>query len=454
MNIYTQPESYANVLQILQSTLHEYSSTKHPLYGGVYEFKGPEILGESKSGTFIVLSTDPAFKGRESLPEGFDPYKVHAEQNRHDSMFYPGLRVLSLDGLGEDTSILQSVVQWARTNEFLSRVYDQYGAAVPDHLRESEINALSDYMQIMDDPVIPWENKAKVRKALQKYFQFEKSTGFKRRWLEYFRSDKYPGGSKLKQLWYYLRRKSNIVPLKQLWNSTGSIQVVPMTERDYQKFAAAVKKEHPELTYAVSRLIVRDEGLDKKSGPTMQEGVRRISEDEYAAIREKYFAEKGWECLQGLEPAKFRVRKVYIKSVDTSLVDGLLLRYRLSWAKPYPLKEIMKYGKARVREVEERDFANFVSLAKYNYVPFAIDTEGAARLPKPDYTHVIYPVAFEDKVTAIFNRIVNDAIQNSHDERPMPRHKSALEVEIFRAEELSKSEAQYGQKKALPGHER
>lgn len=472
MNINSNPEGYVNVLQILHSTLDEYSTPKHPLYGGLYTATRPDILGSDKDTMFLIMSKDPAFDGTKPLPEGFDIYGAVRREARGDNVFYPGMRVIPLDGLKEDTTVTQSIVLWARRNEFLSRVYDKYGATVPDRIRGDEIDFLSERMQIIDDKAIPFEEKKKVVGQVGKFFRMESATGFRKRWVDFCRSDKNPGAkNRLKQLWYFLRRKSNVVPLDHLWKHAGTVCAIPMTERDYKKFAKAVKTEFPELTYAVSKRVVRDEGLkawqraDKTAAVEKQRlatgwemktpEVRHVSEDEYAAIREKRFADEGWECLQDLEPVKFELRKVYVKGEDVSLAAGILSRYRLSWARPYSMDEIVKYGQCRVREVEERDFANFVSLAKYNHVPFAIDTEGVARYPAANVTNVVYPVCFEKTVTAIFNRIVNDAIGNSHDDNRTSRPRKGLMVDILRAEEISREErAGRTPKRELPPKER
>lgn len=92
-----------------------------------------------------------------------------------------------------------------------------------------------------------------------------------------------------------------------LMEGCDEVSKLTITERAYKAFAKEVKDHHPDVTYAVSKFVIQDEGVGKTSGETFR-GITRVTEDEYNAIKTERFAREGWRALQGLQVAKWELR--------------------------------------------------------------------------------------------------------------------------------------------------
>ena len=478
-DMYQSPERMNNLRQMLDASLREYSSKKHPLYGGIFAHQVSDVAGSDLNRLYVILGTDPACSGPE-WPQGLDPIKTVRSQASNPQLFHTDMYVRDMTGINDELNVNGELVNWLSTSEMLHRLYAKYGAPIPATIHLQELAYLTEMDATIREPSTPPGARAELEKKLKKFFDVEKSHGLRKSWREFVRSDKCPVTKGfLARVRAYFKRHSNIVPMEQLWHSTDSMQELVMAERDYQRFADVIRKEHPEVTYAIGEKIVRNEGLDKKSGPTVQPGVRRISDDEYAAIKRERFAKEGWNCLVDVKPAKFETRSVYYKEADAGVVAGVYQNIAYEFAKADPMRDIQSWGQCSIIDVAEADFDNFVSMAKVNHIPFAIDTQGTVKTPVMGEVHVMYPTYYAPWVLGCLECIVNNTIAQAHSEKwrnevavepgvelrraadsmpimptvtkePMP----ALDIQIQKAQDTVAEQMEASKKKQLPNKKR
>lgn len=423
------PDRLYNIQQMLYKTLEEYSTPDCPLYGNLYAYHASDVAGSDLNRLYLVMGRDPQCAGPD-WPKGLDPVAAIRSQERDPLLFHTNVKVIDLTHVEDELNLSGIIVNWAATTAALHRIYDKLGGhcPLPDVIQTSEITYLKEREQaIWNDSVNP-EAKQALRKQLGKFFRAERTGG---KWLDFYRSDRYPrdSNSKLKAVYYYLRYygKPGPVPMELLMETAGKVHETPMAEREYKLFAAAVKQQHPELTYAVSKAIVRDEGLDKKEGETFA-GVKRVSDDEYQAIKDAKFASQGWNSLAGLQPAKWVTRSVFCKESDAALVESLYQQIHCKFAKGDSLQDMKAFGPLETYDILASDFDNFVSLAHANMLPFYVDTEGKVKTPTPAHINVVTAQCHRPKTLGVLERIVNANITLAHDEPWFTKDGSIAEI--------------------------
>lgn len=417
-DIQERPDKLINAKAILDATLAEYSTPDYPLYGNLFAYYASDIEGSDLNRLYIVVGRDPAYAGPE-WPKGLDPVVAARREDENPQLFFTQVSVFDLTDVEEELTLSGGLVNWAATSAVLHRIYTDFGhgAKIPEVIRRSEVEYLAEHEAAIKAPSTPDGAVNALKKDMEKFFRLERSNGLRKEWLNFFRSDRYPATKgRLLPLAYFLRRKNPCVSLRHLRGVTEQIHTTVMAEREYQEFAQLVRKEHPELTYAVDRPYTRDEGLDKKGQPTVTPGVRRVTEDEYTAIKEKKFALMGFDCLAGVKPAKWTTRKVYYKAADDALVAGIYQRIRFRFAKPMSLKELRGLGELIAYDVGTADLDSVVAMLHMGCVPFAIDTAGSVKMPKDGRAHILVPRRRNADMLGIYQHAVNGNICLAHDD--------------------------------------
>lgn len=428
-DIQDNPDKLQNLDSMLQATLKEYSGPDCPMYGNIYVYERSPVDGSDLNRLYLIMGQNPVFAGQE-LPREFNPAEAVRRDAQNPRLFYTDMYVVDLTDIDEELTLSAGMVNWAATNAALHRIYKNngHGTPVPNVLRRSEVDYLTSHEAAIWAKGVQPESQALLRKELDKFFRFENAGGICQKWKEFFRSDRYPESMGwIKPILSYLHRNENQVSLKQLQSTTDTVCETVMSEREFKEFAATVKKEFPSVIYAVGKPVTRDEGIDKREGETFQ-GVRRVTEDEYTAIKEARFDKDGLSSIAGLQKAKWTLRSVYHREADEDIVAGILQRSRFKFAKAGSLSSLSKFGPMKAYIIATADFDNFAAMMRVNGVPYAIDTEGYVMKPKDGEAHVIISKKHEPAVLGILQRIVNANITLAHDEPWFARDGQIAEI--------------------------
>lgn len=400
---------------MIDAITKEYSHGKNRIYGNLFAYYGSNIDGSDLNRLYVVMGQDSACAGPD-WPKGLNPMDAVRRQEGNPQLLWTQHMVIDLTNVPDELHINSELVKWASHMETLMRLYRLHGAPMPEALHVQEVKYLEELDSVCRDITAPEKAKRDLQKRMKKFFKLEtKTTGFMAKWHAFVRSDRWPGEkSKLAQLWAFMHRRNNVVPQQLLWYSTDKVVELFMSEKDYRRFADIIKRDHPDVTYAISKKSVRDEGLDKKTGDTLQRGVRRVSEDEYDDIKRERFATEGWDSVNGLKKSRFVSRSVYYKESDAPVVEGVYQGILCEFAKADSIQSIRSWHSYSLLNISEHSMDSFVAHAKSNGIPFAIDTKGVVCTPVAGEIHILYPTVCQNQIQACMADIVNNAIQYGH----------------------------------------
>lgn len=407
-DIQEHPEKLYNIQRMIAATMRAYEEPDCPLYGNLFVFSPTDVEGSDLTGLYVVMGRDPMYQGP-TLPAGLDLAKQARIQERDPLLFHTDLTVIDLSKVEDELNLSASIVNWASTVAALHHIfkYEGHKNDIPKAIRSTEIDYLTQHQRALWDDSVPPGAKHELRQNLAKYFSREGAAGFKGEWRSFFRSDKMPPTkNKLVQFQHYMKRHESEVPLNILMEGCDEVSKLTITERAYKAFAKEVKEHHPDVTYAVSKPVIQDEGVDKTPGETFR-GITRVTEDEYNTIKTERFAREGWRALQGLQVAKWELRDLYFKRADTEIVSSILLKEKTRFVKPMGLSDLQGFGKFSVYTVDAADFDNFVSMMHANMVPFGLDIEGRFHSVSLSNISVLVPDMFKEKYLAVREYIVN-----------------------------------------------
>lgn len=401
----------ANALDpVVKEICNEYG-----LYGNA-DFYTPSPIAESDRNRFyIIAGQDPSIDD-EPLAGHIRPDEILCRNGRNQKLFYPDLWVFDISSeKGGRLHAIQELVDYCQKAEFISSLYGKYGLKSPNKIRISEINQLAEFCIALENPLLNDKAKAKCQRQLDRFFKRERSESkFKRSWLDYFRSEKFPDyKGPLARLIGYFKRNSNNSTLDMLTNVNSDLRKLGMQEHEYKVFVSYMKDVYPEVTFSCGEKTVVDHGY-RQSRPGDDINVRLVTGEELAVIQKERFANEGYEALAGLKPCYWEFRDVYYKAADAPLIAAAYNRITLSYAKCDELASILEQGDICLQKIPVNDFMNFVSLAKANNLHFYIDTRGEYDVPALDTVNVIYNQYQEDKMQRIMGRMVNDKVEFSH----------------------------------------
>ena len=387
------------------------------LYGNViYHAPSPFTRTDehNRNRMYIVAGPDPAF-GEDPPPKWLDPEHIIRQNSRNNKLFYPGAWALELDTRTSELDILEQLMDYARRVEFLTYQYGQYGLPLPEKLRLSEVNHLISFY----DNALWSGNDPKLQKKYQStldwFFKREKShSALRRRWLSYYRSEKFPDGKgPFAKLRGYFRRNNPEVSMAQLLETNGDLRKLQMQEYEFRHFRDMIAQCYPEVSYAVGEREKIDHGLTPRAA-RHKTPVSNVTWEEYAAVRKERFADEGYAALQHLNPNYWDFRDIYYRAVDAPLIASVFHMMTLQYAKPDSLETLSQYGPTAVQVIPASNFMNFVSLAKSNGLRFYIDVHGDYTVPSFDSIPVLYNTCQEDKLQGIVSRLIHDRVAFSH----------------------------------------
>lgn len=400
-------ESTRRAQEQIQGICEEYG-----LYGNVVYHTPSSIADSDRNRFYIVAGTDPALAGN-SVPKAIDPEDVIRKQERNSKLFYPNVWAYDLTENSNQMKAQEELVDHLKKTEFLSMLYGKYDLPLPEKIRVSEIHQLIDFYDFSTNPKLDQGTRQKAKKDLDWFFKREGKTGFSRRWLDYFRSDRFPDdkGPFAKVLGYFQKNKSR-TSMEELMEGCEDVHKLQMQEHEYKLFTRFMSKAYPEVLYAAGEKDIVNHGGVNNAKETQGALGRRVTGEEFAVICKDRFAEEGWDAIENLKPAYWEFRDVYFKACDEPLVAAAYNSITLQYAKCDQLAELIE--PYHLVDVPVTDFMNFVSLAKANNLHFHIDNAGKFAIPSLENVHVIYSEYQQEKLGSILNRMMDDKVEFSH----------------------------------------
>ena len=171
---------------------------------------------------------------------------------------------------------------------------------------------------------------------------------------------------------------------------------------------------YPFISYAKGEKTIIDHGIDKPGMTSLQPLGRRITSEEFCALREERFAEEGWAALSGVKPSYWEMRDIHYKESDEPIIASVYQSVTLDYAHDNDLRELLDRGPIDLLSVSATDFMNFVSLAKANDLRFYIDKRGDFTTPDFEHVNIIYNQSQFDLITGITARMLDDKVEHSH----------------------------------------
>jgi len=397
---------------------------KFGLFGNVYYYEPSTIPTSNRNRVYVLAGTDPAI-AQNPPPKRFHPEEIIRRNNGDELLFYPDAWALDLFAYATPNGqmrVYEQLVDYCKKASFLHRVYAEHGLSLPNVIREAEIRELRTYCESAENPALPEAVRKKCKKDLEWFFSRETGSGLRRRWLDYFRSDKYPDGKgAAAKIRGYLNRKKPEMPLDLLLEVCSDTKKLEMQEHEYVRFKKFMEDCYADISYAVGEKTIIDRGTDNRGEPALQPFGRRITSEEFSALREERFAEDGWACLADLKPSYWEFRDVHYKESDEPIIASVYQAVTLDYARPNDLRDVLNCGPIDMISVSATDFMNFVALAKANHLRFYIDKQGDFATPDLEYVNVIYNQSQFDLVSGITERMLHDKVEYSHLLDPLPR---------------------------------
>ena len=381
------------------------------LYGNVVFYEPSPVANSDRNRPYIVAGTDPSFS-MGPLPKHIQPDEILRTIERNDDLFYPNFYAIDLSASRDSIQPIHDLVDYCKRAQIVSRLYGEYGMDPPQRLRLSEVNQLIHAAQVLDAPGPGGPAKEKVQKDLDWFFKRERSTGFRKRWLDYFRSGKFPTDKgPLAKIVGYFKRNNSRISMDQLTSGNDDLRKIEMQEFEYKFFQKFIKECYPNVCYAEGKKTVVDHGISSRS---LKSSGRPVTGEEYAVVRKDKFASEGWGALAQLIPAYFEFRDVYYKAADEPFVASAYNTIVLQYAKCNDLASLKSRGQLCLQKIPASDFMNFVSLAKANNLRFYIDNLGEYATPSLETINVLYNKHQQGKMQGIVDRMIGDKVNYSH----------------------------------------
>lgn len=385
---------------------------EYGMYGGIF-YHAPCALAESDLNRFyIVAGIDPALQG-DFLPPNLDPSAIIRRSQRNNLLFYPKTWAFDLSENSNKINVTDSLVEYLKKAEFIRMLYAQYGMDPPDKIRISEFYQLREFHETAYNFNLPASVREKAKKDLAWFFRRERSTGFRRRWLDYFRSEHFPDDQgAIQKLVGYFRQTKQRTTIQQLIEVNEDVHKLQMEEHEYKLFTRFLRNVYPDVRYAAKDKEIVNHGGIGNPKETYEDFGRRVSGEEYAVILKDRFAAEGYKAIADLKQAYWEFRDVYYKACDEPLVAAAYNSITLQYAKCDPLADLPE--PLHMIDVPLGDFMNFVSLAKTNHLLFYIDNTGLFSVPSLKNIHVIYSAHQQQTLDGIVARMIDDKVEFSH----------------------------------------
>lgn len=388
---------------------------EYGLYGRIVYFE-PTQVPESDRCRFYILAGVSEDVMKDPLPNHIQPEELVRKQARNLSLFYPDCFALDMTEVKDAMKSTELLVEYCRKTEFLKSIYGEYSTPLPEKIRESEIEQLNNYQTQANNPDLSESVQERCRKGLKKFFKAENVKGFRRRWLDYFRSEQFPRNKgPIAKILGYFRRKQQLTNIDRLVDENEDLCKIEMQEHQFKAFQKYLKEHYPDVTYAVGEKVVVDHGIETARRIPGSEDVlgKYVTCEEFDVIMKERFATEGWYAISDLRQAYWEFRDVFFKKADEPYVAAAYGAITLAFAKCDPIYELNQ-SPLHLVDISDDQIMNFVSLAKERAFKFYIDTKGDYSIPSLDYVHVVYQEHQAPVLRQIMDRMFNSKIEDSH----------------------------------------
>ena len=391
--------------------------SQYGLYGNVVYYEPSSITtgdDSNRNRLYIVAGLSPKL-GEDPPPFELNLDYIARQCQRNEKLFYP--RIWALDFTSDVSMVdaMDQLVEYIKRAGFISDLYGQYGLPVPQKLRLSEVNHLIDYQDKIDSCRDNPELVHKYQEQMTRFFKMESRTGsFHCKWMDYYRSDKFPeDGGAIAKLRGYFRRSNPEISVSQLMETGGEVKKLQMQEFEYKLFRQYMKDCFPEVSFAPGKRELVNHGLTPPADRDKVD-IKQVTWEEYCVVRKERFAKEGYSALADLKPSCWDFRDVHYRAIDEPMVAAAYNDITLQYAKCNSLSDLKRRGEIRLERVPLSNFMNFVSLAKTNGLRFYLDNRGDFAFPSLDTIHVIYNESQQELMSAILERIIHDKVNYSH----------------------------------------
>jgi len=385
---------------------------EYGMYGNIFHHTPSSIPDSDRNRVYVIAGTHPDIGG-ERLPKWVYPEDIIRRSERNNKLFYPNIWAFDLSSNGNEMTATEELVDYLKKAEFIRAIYAEHGMDPPEKLRLSEVHQLIDFRDMADNVLLDKKTRENCKKDLEWFFRREHSQGLRKKWLEYFRSEKFPDDKgPVAKLSGYFNQGQQETSIQQLMEVNEEVHKLQMEEHEYKLFKNFISKVYPDVVFAAGEKSIVDHGGVGNPKDTEEAIGRRVTGEEFAVIRKEHFAEQGWQSMKDLKPSYWEFRDVYYKACDEPLVAAVYNSITLQYSKCDLLADLPE--PVDMIDVPKKDFMNFVSLAKTNKLRFYIDHFGDFAVPSLDNIHVIYSQHQSEKLYGVLTRMLSDKIEFSH----------------------------------------
>ncbi|MCH5209462.1 MAG: hypothetical protein J1F01_00710 [Oscillospiraceae bacterium] len=358
---------------------------------------------QCKDDLYVAASLDP-------IADNISPMDIIRRNERNTRLFYPVTFAVKIDKTDNLMRDMGKFLQYCREAEFVKAIYNEFGLPIPERLRYSELYSL---MRFNDGRMKPETDTRLVRlyeKGLQKFFRNERRRGLRKKWRDFFRSDKFDDdASKLKNLLAFFKRKSPETDIDILLKSGESVKWIAMQEHEYSEFRKTIKEYYSDIFFSVGKKYIVNHGMVEIPG-----NGKTITFKDFCEIRNKSFSTEGYRALENLNISYWNFRDVFFKSADEPVIAQIYNNISLKFAKCVNLQDLFDKGDISYINIPIADFMDFTSLAQENNLPFYIDKWGEFQTPNLDTVCVVYNKCNDGAIGEINRVILDNKIHSSH----------------------------------------
>lgn len=257
---------------------------QYGMNGNLFFYSLSKEAGKSYARLYIVAGFSEELNG-DMLPKWVYPDDILRNQKENEKLFFPNIWVYDMTGESTDVKAIESLVEYLKKAEFIRMIYSQYNTQLPKALRVSEIGQLYRFWNLSKNTALFGKALNKVKKDLSWFFKRERAKGFRRRWLDYFRTEKFPDNDgPVAKIRGYFKQDEQILPLERLFETNSNINKLEMQEFEYKLFLKRVRMFYPYVSFAVGKVEVVDHGGVGASPETYSVFGKCVTAEEYAGM--------------------------------------------------------------------------------------------------------------------------------------------------------------------------
>ncbi len=405
----------SDVMQFLPNMLDDSTvnmlCAEYGIWGRVITENNPYT---NRTDMYIVASL------KDISEESIDYEKIINRNAQHSNLFFPQNFAFKVDETNT-LSALESLVDYCKKAEFISAIYKEFNAPLPDKMQLAEVYYLIDFNEGRYNDKLPQQTRNKYLTGLKNYFKDErKDSTFHKQWRSYTRSEKYDDkASKFKQFIGFLNRNEPETDINSLLKAGGELRKLEMQEHEYVKFREFMVDCFPDVVYTVGDKTIIDHGLIDTKDDDLNMSLDTpwgicVTGKKYAELVEDYLAVYGVSFIKRFTPSYWEYRDVYYKACDEQKVARAYNSINLAYAKCDSLETIKEKGNPVLVDIPTGNFMNFVALSKGFGLHFYVDNQGHYAPPSLELVRVIYPDTEHHLLAEVMGHIVTNQILRSH----------------------------------------